>query len=144
VSVSSLWHKDVPLKVTLFAWRLFRNRLPTKDNLFVDRSLLWMLKRALENVGKRKHLIIYYFIATILGLFGTLFSGGLAFTKLCLTMLLVILISSVLLLVLPRQSDLSYRLYGMQRCGKFGKKGTTGSSMGKIALYSKWLIRLSR
>jgi len=28
-----IWHKDVPLKVSLFAWRLFRNRLPTKDNL---------------------------------------------------------------------------------------------------------------
>jgi len=34
VPVSSLWHKDVPLKVVLFAWRLFRDRLPTKDNLF--------------------------------------------------------------------------------------------------------------
>ena len=29
---SSIWHKDVPLKVVLFAWRLFRDRLP-KDNL---------------------------------------------------------------------------------------------------------------
>ena len=33
VVVSSLWHKDVPLKVVLFAWRLFRDKLPTKDNL---------------------------------------------------------------------------------------------------------------
>ena len=29
----SLWHKDVPLKVVLFAWHLFWDRLPTKDNL---------------------------------------------------------------------------------------------------------------
>ena len=34
VSVSSQWHKDVPLKVVLFAWRLFCDRLPTKDNLY--------------------------------------------------------------------------------------------------------------
>jgi len=34
VLVSSLWHKDVPLKVGLLVWRLFRDRLPTKDNLF--------------------------------------------------------------------------------------------------------------
>ena len=27
------WHKDVPLKVLLFVWRLFRDRLPTKNNL---------------------------------------------------------------------------------------------------------------
>jgi len=28
-----VWHKQAPLKVSLFAWRLFRNTLPTKDNL---------------------------------------------------------------------------------------------------------------
>ena len=33
VTVSDLWHMDVPPKVVLFAWRLFRDRLPTKDNL---------------------------------------------------------------------------------------------------------------
>jgi len=33
VAASSIWHKDVSLKVVLFAWRLFRDRLPTKDNL---------------------------------------------------------------------------------------------------------------
>ena len=26
-------HKQVPLRVSLFVWRLLRNRLPTKDNL---------------------------------------------------------------------------------------------------------------
>jgi len=34
VQVPVFWHKDVPLKVVLFAWRLFRDRLSTKDNLF--------------------------------------------------------------------------------------------------------------
>jgi len=33
VAVTTLWHKQVPLKVMLFAWRLFRDKLPTKDNL---------------------------------------------------------------------------------------------------------------
>ena len=33
VAVTTLWNKHVPLKVVLFAWRLFRDRLPTKDNL---------------------------------------------------------------------------------------------------------------
>ena len=31
--VGDVWHNYAPLKVSLFAWRLFRNRLPTKDNL---------------------------------------------------------------------------------------------------------------
>jgi len=49
VSFQDLWHKDIPLKVVLFAWRLFCDRLPTKDNLirrgviaYVD-SLCWWL-----------------------------------------------------------------------------------------------------
>ena len=33
VACTSIWNKDVPLKVVLFAWRLFRDRLPTKDDL---------------------------------------------------------------------------------------------------------------
>ncbi|MCI31917.1 70 kDa peptidyl-prolyl isomerase, partial [Trifolium medium] len=28
-----IWHKQVPLKVSVFAWRLLRDRLPTKSNL---------------------------------------------------------------------------------------------------------------
>ena len=34
VDVNMLWQKHIPLKVVVFAWCLFRNRLPTKDNLF--------------------------------------------------------------------------------------------------------------
>ena len=34
VSADLLWRKDIPLKVSVFAWRLFQNRLPTKVNLF--------------------------------------------------------------------------------------------------------------
>jgi hypothetical protein len=28
-----IWHKQVPLKVSVFAWRLLRDHLPTKENL---------------------------------------------------------------------------------------------------------------
>jgi len=28
-----IWHKQVPLKVSIFSWRLLQNRLPSKDNL---------------------------------------------------------------------------------------------------------------
>jgi hypothetical protein len=30
-----IWHKQVPLKVSVFAWRLLRDRLPTKSNLVI-------------------------------------------------------------------------------------------------------------
>jgi len=31
--IDNIWHKQVPLKVYLFVWRLHHNRLSTKDNL---------------------------------------------------------------------------------------------------------------
>jgi hypothetical protein len=34
-----IWHSQVPLKVSIFAWRLLRDRLPTKANL-VTRGIL--------------------------------------------------------------------------------------------------------
>ena len=34
-----VWHKQTPLKVSLFSWRLICNRLPTRDN-FVRRQIL--------------------------------------------------------------------------------------------------------
>jgi hypothetical protein len=34
-----IWHAPVPLKVSIFAWRLLRDKLPTKANL-VSRGIL--------------------------------------------------------------------------------------------------------
>jgi len=34
-----IWHKQVSLKVSILAWRLLRNRLPTKDHL-VTRDII--------------------------------------------------------------------------------------------------------
>jgi len=31
--IDVVWHKNVPLKVSICVWRLLRNRWPTKDNL---------------------------------------------------------------------------------------------------------------
>jgi hypothetical protein len=34
-----VWLKVVPLKVSIFAWRLLRNRVPTRDNLLQRRII---------------------------------------------------------------------------------------------------------
>jgi len=34
-----IWHRQVPLKVSDFAWRLLCDRLPTKLNLVYDESI---------------------------------------------------------------------------------------------------------
>lgn len=38
--VEDVWHKSIPTKVSVFVWCLFRNRLPTRDNLVHRRVLL--------------------------------------------------------------------------------------------------------
>jgi len=37
--MTEIWNKEVPLKISLFAWRLLRDRLPTTDNL-IKRHIL--------------------------------------------------------------------------------------------------------
>ncbi|GAU48560.1 hypothetical protein TSUD_182080 [Trifolium subterraneum] len=59
VPTDLIWHKQVPIKVFVLAWRLVRNRLPTKDNLMIQhiitldsQSLGWyILRRSAFNTG---------------------------------------------------------------------------------------------
>jgi hypothetical protein len=39
VAEDLVWHKQIPLKVFIFVWRLFRDRLPTKTDL-VTRGII--------------------------------------------------------------------------------------------------------
>jgi len=40
-----IWHKQVPLKVSIFVWCLLRDRLPTKQNL-ASRGVLYVEARS--------------------------------------------------------------------------------------------------
>jgi len=40
LAMDLVWHNQVPLKVFVFAWRLLRDRLPTKSNM-VARGVLY-------------------------------------------------------------------------------------------------------
>jgi len=55
VPAASLWHKDVPLKVVLFAWRLFRDRLP-KEQFFHRRGVL---DRGCGSIESSQHLFLH-------------------------------------------------------------------------------------
>ena len=63
IQVPSLWHKDVPLKVVLFAWGLFRDKLSTKDNLFRRRVLDVEARTCVGGYGlveTSSHLFLHY------------------------------------------------------------------------------------
>jgi hypothetical protein len=83
VPASFLWHKDVPLKVVLFAWRLFRDRLPTKDNLFRRHVIDFEAQDCVGDYGEMEtssHLLlhchsfgsVWYFILRWLGIYSVM------------------------------------------------------------------------
>jgi len=72
----NVWHKHVPLKVSLFAWRLLRNRLPTKDNLVRRRVLQHDVTNVLEDAVVRSLLAIYFYIVPHSIICGFLFRSG--------------------------------------------------------------------
>jgi len=51
VMTDLIWHKNVLLKVSLFAWRLLRNRLSTKDNLFKRHAISHASKLCVTGCG---------------------------------------------------------------------------------------------
>ena len=52
---SSIWNKDVSLKVGLFAWRMFRDRLPTKVNLLRRRIIPNDSRLCVANCGSEEN-----------------------------------------------------------------------------------------
>lgn len=56
-----LWLQEVPLKVSIFAWRLFLNRVPTRDKLLQRRALTIDEQGCVANCGSNEdkdHLFI--------------------------------------------------------------------------------------
>jgi len=56
-----IWHRQVPLKVSVFAWRLIRDRLPTKSNL-VNRCVISseavVCVSGCSSIGSTQHLLL--------------------------------------------------------------------------------------
>ncbi|KEH27819.1 transmembrane protein, putative [Medicago truncatula] len=82
VELKLLWQKMVPLKVVVFVWHLFRNRLQPKITCCGVVFSIQILVNVLLVVILWKLLTIYFFIVLCLGRFGTVFSVGLVFPPL--------------------------------------------------------------
>jgi hypothetical protein len=72
-----IWHKQVPLKVFVLAWRLFRHRLPTKDNLATRNIIKQDAQFCVTGVVDWNQLRIYSFFAILLHLCGIRLGLGL-------------------------------------------------------------------
>ena len=89
-----------------------------------------------QGAALSKRLIIYLFIVIFLVLFGTQFIVGLASQWPTHFMCLIIFISSAFVVVLGRGGAPFYSLFGLQRCGKYGRKETIDCSKAKNAPFS--------
>jgi len=98
VDVKSLWHKDIPLKVVVFSRRLFRNRLPTKDNLFRRGAINHDSCLCVTGCGSMET-ANHFSTAHFLVRFGTTFFNGLVFLWLYHSLLQIISTNSVLVVV---------------------------------------------
>lgn len=47
-----IWHRQVPTKVSIMAWRLHRNRLPTKSNLLARNIISLEAQRCVTGCGE--------------------------------------------------------------------------------------------
>ena len=136
VDVSSIWLKDVPLKVVVFVWRLFRDRLPTKDNL-LRRGVINHDSRlcvaGCDFVESSPHLFLHC------NIFGSVWH--------LIYSWIWILVTNPFSLALVVESERSgaqfYRLYGMQLSRKSGRKETIGYLQAKKAPFFRWWIGLS-
>jgi len=72
----TVWHKEVPQKITIFAWRLLRNRLSTCDNLIKRRILQPNTSLIQAYAGWKRILIIPFCIEIFMVKFGMLFIIG--------------------------------------------------------------------
>jgi len=132
------WFWETPFVPTLFAWRLFRDRLPTKDNLHCRGVLDQASMLCVSGCGLTEtsnHLFLH---CNILGQFDISLIGGLAHPRLPRFICHTISINSVSVAVSPRCAARFYRLYGLLQCGKSGRKEITGSSMIKYARLFRW------
>jgi hypothetical protein len=144
VPMPSLWHKNVPLKVGIFAWRLFRDRLPTKDNLFRRHVIAADAQTCSGECGEMEtssHLFlhcdffgsVWHLILRWLGIFSVMHCDVSSHFN-----------HSASSVVLPNRSNIFYRLFGLQLFGKYGKKEITGYLMIENAQFFRLWTKSSR
>lgn len=76
-----LWVKAVPLKVNIFVWHLFLNRIPTKDNLVRLHILANNDARCSFDCGYLEDRDHFFFQSNLYGRLRNLIYGWLGFSK---------------------------------------------------------------
>jgi len=106
VPTAQIWRKDVPLKVSVFAWHIFRNRFPSKTTCFEEASSLSRLSYVSRVVGIRNQSHIFFWHVLFLVSYGTWLGTDSVFFQQIHLIFRIIFICSVHFLVLPNLDTL--------------------------------------
>jgi hypothetical protein len=124
-----VWHKNIPSKVSLFVWRLLRNRLPTKDNL-ARRNILHSNDQlaCVADCGDAETAQHIFLSCAISVNVWQHVRSWLGIDFVAPNMLDIILLSFLIWRVCRDLHIFSLQLSGLPVFGSYGKKGITVSS----------------
>jgi hypothetical protein len=136
-----IWHKQVPLKVSIFAWRLLRDRLPTKDNLLtrcIISSEAHFCVFGCGGIESTQHLLL---TMVLLAPYGHRFGIGLVFLRWTLIHHLIICFSSLTQQVVVEHDGLFSSLFGLWVFEFCGTKEIIGYSIMRQKRYLNYWIK---
>jgi len=134
-----LWRKDIPLKVDVFTWRLFRFRLPTKSNLCCRGVIPSAAQMCVAGCGFQETENHPFLAYPLFGQIWKLVRNWLCVYSADYFILLIIFISLVQFLGVLSPGALSCICFGLLVFGWFGRKETTWFLAVKRTIhYSSW------
>ncbi|GAU13337.1 hypothetical protein TSUD_42910 [Trifolium subterraneum] len=123
-----IWHKQVHMKVSICAWRLLRDRLPTRANL-VSRGIIspeaHFCVSGCGGIESAQHRFSH---VGLLALYGRRFDSGLVFLRWIIKIHTVISSSLLAHWVSVAHGGLSCSSFGLLACGFCGMRETIGFS----------------
>jgi hypothetical protein len=134
-----MWHKQIPSTVSIFAWHLLRDRLPTKENLVACGILSSEAHFCVSGCGSIETAQHLFLLAVRLGPCGHLFAIGLAFQRLMPLLSVIIWFSSHSQLEVHELVGRFCSLFGLHA---FGSRGTNEiivcSTMQQVSCIWYW------
>ncbi|GAU46442.1 hypothetical protein TSUD_402090 [Trifolium subterraneum] len=132
-----IWHSQVPLKVSILAWRLLCNRLPTKANLVIRGILSSEAHFCVSGCGAAESTQHLFISCSTFGSIWSLLVLGLDLHWWILTLFRTSLLSLLFQQESPGCVVLLCNLYGLLACGLCGTSGTLDVSKAQQIRYSK-------
>ena len=117
-----IWHKQIPLNVSIFAWRLLRDHLPTKSNLASRGVIDTEAYQCVSSCGQVEDARHLFLLCPCLGSLWPLVRSWMVSMVLTMLKFLTTLFSLLIIQVVRNSGDPFFSLYGFLQIGCYGIK----------------------